>query len=63
MQWAEIDFMNENLFRKKSLDKMKEPDELNDYIRISEPGIWILLTAFLILLVAACIWGREFLFG
>lgn len=55
--------MNEKLFRKKSIDKMKEPDELNDYIRISEPGIWVLLTAIFILLIAVCIWGREFLFG
>ena len=55
--------MNENIFRKKSLDKMKEPDELNDYIRISEPGIWIFLVALLILLVTVCIWGREFLFS
>ena len=55
--------MNEKLFRKKSIDKMKEPDELNDYIRISEPGIWVLLAALLILLIAVCIWGREFLFG
>lgn len=55
--------MKEKLFRKKSIDKMKAPDELNDYIRITEPGIWLLLIAILILLVAGCIWGREFLFN
>lgn len=55
--------MKESIFRKKSIDKMKAPDELNDYIRISGLGIWLFLIAILILLLAGCIWGREFLFN
>ena len=54
--------MNDKIFRKKSIERMKSPDELNDYIRISEPGVWLLLAGLILLLAGACIWGRELLF-
>lgn len=49
--------MNESLFRKKSLDKVKSPETLDDYIRVSNPGVWLLLVSVIILLVGACVWG------
>ena len=49
--------MNEKLYRKKSLDKVKSPEDLNDYIRISNPPLWILLGAVILLLVGAFVWG------
>lgn len=49
--------MNESLFRKKSLDKVKSPENLDDYIQVSKPGVWLLLISVVILLVGACIWG------
>ena len=49
--------MNEELFRKKSLDKVKSPESLNDYIRVSNPGVWLILAAVIALLAGACIWG------
>ena len=50
--------MAENsIFRKKSLDRISSPEQLNDYIRISTPGIWVLLAAVIILLVGIGVWG------
>ena len=49
--------MNGDIFRKKSLDKMKSPESLNDYVRVANPGVWLLLAAAVFLLVGACIWG------
>ena len=49
--------MSEQIFRQKSLDKMKSPESLNDYIRVSNPGVWLLLIAVIALLVGTCIWG------
>lgn len=45
------------LFRKKSLDRVNSPEQLNDYIRVSNPSIWMLLGAIIVLLVGVCVWG------
>ena len=49
--------MNEDVFRKKSLDKVKSPENLDDYIRVSNPGVWLLLVSVVVLLLGACVWG------
>ena len=49
--------MNESIFRKKSLEKISSPESLNEYIRVSNPGVWLLLAAMILLLVGACVWG------
>ena len=46
-----------NLFRKKSIDRISSPEQLNAYIRVSTPSVWLLLTAIVILLVGVCVWG------
>ena len=49
--------MREEIFRKKSLDKVKSPENLDDYIRVSNPGVWLLLLSVIILLAGVCVWG------
>ena len=49
--------MSEGIFRKKSLDKIKSPENLDDYIRVSNPPIWLFLTSIIILLIGVCIWS------
>lgn len=49
--------MNNNLFRKKNIARIASPEQLNDYIHVSNPSAWIILAAFSILLVGICIWG------
>lgn len=49
--------MSEEIFRKKSLDKVKSPENLDDYIQVSNPGVWLLLISVILLLAGACVWG------
>ena len=49
--------MSEEIFRKKSLDKVKSPENLDDYIQVSNPGVWLLLISVIVLLAGACVWG------
>ena len=49
--------MANQLFRKKSMERVSSPEQLNDYIRVSNPGVWIALTAVIVLLVGVCVWG------
>jgi hypothetical protein len=49
--------MNEKLFRKKSLDRVSSPEQLNDYMKVSGPSVPIVIAAIIILLAAVCFWG------
>ena len=49
--------MEETLFRKKSLDKVKSPDNLGAYIKVVNPSIWLLIAGILVLLLGLCCWG------
>lgn len=49
--------MNEQLFRKKSIDKVSSPEQLNEYIRVANPGVWMVLAAVVILLAGVIVWG------
>ena len=40
-----------NLFREKSLETIESPESLNDYLRVTSPGVWIILAAVIALLV------------
>ena len=52
-----IQDMNKQIFRKKSIDRMSSPEQLNDYIKVTNPGVWMALAAIVILLVGVCVWG------
>ena len=45
--------MNNSIFRKKSLDRISSPEQLNDYIRVSTPSVWMVLFAIIILTLLA----------
>ena len=49
--------MNEQLFRKKSVDKVSSPEQLHEYIRVANPGVWMVLASIIILLAGVLIWG------
>lgn len=49
--------MNDKIFRKKSVDRMSSPEQLNDYIKVTTPGVWMALAAIAILLIGICVWG------
>lgn len=51
--------MNEKLFRKTSMDKVTGPEQLDDYIRVTGPSLWVVLAAAVVLLVAVLIWGAA----
>ncbi len=49
--------MSETIYREKSLEKIKSPENLQEYLRVANPAVWMLLAAIILLLVGACIWG------
>lgn len=49
--------MNKQLFRKSSIERVSSPEQLNDYVRVTTPGVWMILTAVIVLLAGVCVWG------
>ena len=45
------------LFREKSLEAVESPESLNDYLRVTSPGIWLVLASVVALLIGAILWG------
>ena len=49
--------MKNSLFREKSIDRVSSPEQLNDRIRVANPGVWLLLAGILLVLAGICVWG------
>lgn len=49
--------MSSTIFREKSLEKISSPEQMNDYIRVSSPSVWMVLAAVIVLLAGVCVWG------
>ncbi|MDO4332261.1 MAG: hypothetical protein Q4C58_06180 [Eubacteriales bacterium] len=48
---------NESVFREKSLERISSPEEIGDYMKVTTPGMWLVMAAILLLLAAALIWS------
>ncbi len=47
----------ESIFRRESLERVSSPEKLNDYIRVSSPGVWLLLGALIVIVACFFVWG------
>jgi len=45
------------IFRSQALERISAPEQLNDYLRVTNVGIWILLTISILLLAAFFAWA------
>ena len=45
------------LFRDKSLEAIESPESLNDYLRVTSPGVWLVLAAVIMLLTGFILWA------
>lgn len=45
------------VFRKKTLDRITSPEQMTDYLRVTNPGIWAVLAAVLLLLGGLAAWA------
>ena len=45
------------IFRQKSIDRISSPEQLSDYLKVTNPGIWALLAAVILLLGGLFVWS------
>lgn len=49
--------MKESIFRKKAVDRISSPEQINDCIKVTKVSVWLVLAAIVCILVAILIWS------
>ena len=49
--------MEDSLFRKESMERISSPEQLDDYLHVTSPSVWMIMTAIILLLVGLLVWG------
>ena len=49
--------MSESIFRQKSLARISSPEEIDNYIRVTRPSLWLALGVIILLLAALILWS------
>lgn len=51
--------MGKSIFREKSIEKISSPDEIDDYIKIITPKIWIILVVTIMIILGGIFWSST----
>ncbi len=49
--------MNDSIFSKKAMKKLRTPDDMEKYLRVTNPGMWGILGACAALLIGLLVWA------
>ena len=47
----------QTVFRKKTIERISSPEQLTSCLRVTNPGIWVVLTAVILLLAGVFAWA------
>lgn len=45
-----------SIFRKKAMDRISSPEELDQYLTVTGPGVWFPLITVILLLIGSLVW-------
>lgn len=48
---------NSSIFNQQARERLQSPDDLDKYVRVTSPSVWVVLAAILVLLGALLAWG------
>ncbi len=51
--------MEKPLFRKESMERISSPEQLHDYLRVTTPRLWMLLTAIIVILAGFVVYAST----
>jgi len=46
-----------SIFNKKATEKLRSPDDLDKYVRVTNPSVWVILAACIVLVAGLVAWG------
>ncbi len=47
---------DKSIFRKEAVDRINSPEQLNQYIKVTRPSVWMLFTAVVVLMAGLMFW-------
>lgn len=47
------------IFRQKSLERISSPEQLNDYLKVTNPGIWVIMAVVILLIGGLFAWSMT----
>ena len=47
----------QNIFRRESLDRVESPEQLDAYIKVSHPKVWLIVAALLVAVISVIVWS------
>ena len=47
----------ETIFRQKSIDKVSSPEQLDGYLKVTTPSVWLILIGIILILVGCIAWA------
>ena len=48
---------NREIFRKEAVERVASPEQLNDYIHVTSPAIWMALLGIICILIGGIVWA------
>ncbi len=49
--------MNQSIFRQKNLDRISSPEQLDDYLHVTNPAVWVVLLGVILFLAGFLFWS------
>ena len=49
--------LSSSLFNKKATEKLRNPDDLDKYVRVTNPSVWVVIAACVFLLAGLLVWA------
>ncbi len=50
--------MSNGIFREKTVKRISSPEQLTDYLKVTNPGIWLILSVVILILVGLFAWAN-----
>ena len=49
---------NQKVYRQETLERISSPEQLNDYLKVTNVGIWVVLITVMLLLAGIFVWSK-----
>ena len=47
----------DGVFREKSIKRLSNPEQLNEYLHVTNPSVWMILCAVILILISLFVWS------